>query len=397
MNGCMHTKQVTGWQEKGKYRMKNNGKREFLSLLGILVGFVVVMTGIARSADMGEETRIHRIEVMSRYENLDGTEYEEVVEESDITGEVKQQEEELKQISIKKLTSQIKGFTIQWKKTEDKISGYQIAYSTGKDPEAKKAVRKNVGNTKTKYSVKKLKGNQQYYVWIRSFLTVDGEKVYSQWSKTKSVTTDAYLVAVDAGHQSRANVAKEPNGPGSSVMKMKVTGGTQGRFTNQTEYALNLSVAKKLKEIFEKRGYKVLMIRESNNVNISNVERAKIANKNKADVFIRIHANGSENFNANGAMTICQTSQNPYCKATYKKSRKLSDCVLNGIVKNTGCRKEGVWETDTMTGINWCQVPVTIVEMGYLSNQKEDRLLATDSYRKKMAVGIADGIDEYFK
>ena len=377
--------------------MKNNGKREFLSLLGILVGFVVVMTGIARSADMGEETRIHRIEVMSRYENLDGTEYEEVVEESDITGEVKQQEEELKQISIKKLTSQIKGFTIQWKKTEDKISGYQIAYSTGKDPEAKKAVRKNVGNTKTKYSVKKLKGNQQYYVWIRSFLTVDGEKVYSQWSKTKSVTTDAYLVAVDAGHQSRANVAKEPNGPGSSVMKMKVTGGTQGRFTNQTEYALNLSVAKKLKEILEKRGYKVLMIRESNNVNISNVERAKIANKNKADVFIRIHANGSENFNANGAMTICQTSQNPYCKATYKKSRKLSDCVLNGIVKNTGCRKEGVWETDTMTGINWCQVPVTIVEMGYLSNQKEDRLLATDSYRKKMAVGIADGIDEYFK
>ena len=377
--------------------MKNNGKRAFLSLLGILVGFVVVMTGSVQSADAGEENRMHRIEVMSRYENLDGTEYEETVEGADITGDVKQQEEELKQISIKKLTSQIKGFTIQWKKTEDKISGYQIAYSTGKDPEAKKAVRKNVGNTKTKYSVRKLKGNQQYYVWIRSYLTVDGEKVYSQWSKGKTVKTDAYLVAIDAGHQSRANTKKEPNGPGSSEMKVKVTGGTQGKFTGQTEYELNLAVAKKLKAVLEKRGYKVLMIRESNDVNISNVERAQIANKKKADVFIRIHANGSDNSGANGAMTICQTSQNPYCKATYKKSRKLSDCVLNGIVKNTGCRKEGVWETDTMTGINWCQVPVTIVEMGYLSNQKEDRLLATDSYRKKMAVGIADGIDEYFK
>ena len=377
--------------------MKNNGKRAFLSLLGILVGFVVVMTGSVQSADAGEENRMHRIEVMSRYENLDGTEYEETVEGADITGDVKQQEEELKQISIKKLTSQIKGFTIQWKKTEDKISGYQIAYSTGKDPEAKKAVRKNVGNTKTKYSVRKLKGNQQYYVWIRSYLTVDGEKVYSQWSKGKTVKTDAYLVAVDAGHQSRANTQKEPNGPGSSEKKVKVTGGTQGKFTGQTEYELNLAVAKKLKTVLEKRGYKVLMIRESNDVNISNVERAQIANKKKADVFIRIHANGSDSPGANGAMTICQTSQNPYCKATYKKSRKLSDCVLNGIVKNTGCRKEGVWETDTMTGINWCQVPVTIVEMGYLSNQKEDRLLATDSYRKKMAVGIADGIDKYFK
>ena len=383
--------------QKGKHNMKNNGKRAFLSLLGILVGFVVVMTGSVQSADAGEENRMHRIEVMSRYENLDGTEYEETVEGADITGDVKQQEEELKQISIKKLTSQIKGFTIQWKKTEDNISGYQVAYSTGKNPEAKKAVRKNVGSKKTKYSVRKLKGNQQYYEWIRSYLTVDGEKVYSQWSKGKTVKTDAYLVAIDAGHQSRANTKKEPNGPGSSKMKVKVTGGTQGKFTGQTEYELNLAVAKKLKAVLEKRGYKVLMIRESNDVNISNVERAQIANKKKADVFIRIHANGSDSPGANGAMTICQTFQNPYCKATYKKSRKLSDCVLNGIVKNTGCRKEGVWETDTMTGINWCQVPVTIVEMGYLSNQKEDRLLATDSYRKKMAVGIADGIDEYFK
>ena len=377
--------------------MKNNGKRAFLSLLGIFVGFVVVMTGSVQSADTDEETRMHRIEVMSRYENLDGTEYEETTEGADLTGDVEQQEEELEPISIKQLTSQIKGFTIQWKKTEDNISGYQVVYSTGKDPEAKKAVRKNVSKSKAKYSVKKLKGNQQYYVWIRSYLTVDGEKVYSQWSKAKNVKTDAYLVAVDAGHQSRANTQKEPNGPGSSEKKVKVTGGTQGKFTGQTEYELNLAVAKKLKTVLEKRGYKVLMIRESNDVNISNVERAQIANKKKADVFIRIHANGSDNSGANGAMTICQTSQNPYCKATYKKSRKLSDCVLNGIAKNTGCRKEGVWETDTMTGINWCQVPVTIVEMGYLSNQKEDRLLATDSYRKKMAVGIADGIDEYFK
>ena len=216
-------------------------------------------------------------------------------------------------------------------------------------------------------------------------------------SPVSAAKTTTKVVCIDAGHQAKANLEKEPIGPGAKTTKFKVTGGTGGLWTKQTEYSLALKVAKKLKKILKKRGYKVIMCREKNDVNMSNSERAAIANEAKADVFIRIHANGAANKSVNGAMTICQTKKNPFNAGLYSKSKLLSEKVLDGVVAKSGCKKQYVWETDTMSGINWAQVPVTIVEMGYLTNEAEDRALNTSSYQKKMAEGMADGIDEYFK
>jgi N-acetylmuramoyl-L-alanine amidase len=57
----------------------------------------------------------------------------------------------------------------------------------------------------------------------------------------------------------------------------------------------------------------------------------------------------------------------------------------------------GIYETDNLTSLNYCDMPATVLSVGFLSNENDDIALSTEEYRKKVAGGIAKGIDDYFQ
>lgn len=207
------------------------------------------------------------------------------------------------------------------------------------------------------------------------------------------------IIVIDAGRQGEKNVMEEPIGPDASQMVAGMAEGAVGAHSGVAEHQLCLDVALLLRDRLIQRGYSVVMIRETANVDISDKARAAIANKYNAAAYVRIFANGSEDANIRGGMAVCQSPKNPYppCAATYADSRLLAEEILNAYCDNTGMRHLSVGESDDEVGINWSQVPTMMLKMGFMTNESDDMFMALDYFKQKAADGIADGIDAYME
>lgn len=211
-----------------------------------------------------------------------------------------------------------------------------------------------------------------------------------------SVASARYVVCVDPGHQETANNDPEPVGPGATKTKPKVTGGATGCITKQHEHDLALALALKLKSRLEARGVTVVLTRTTSAVDISNAQRARVANNANADLFVRIHADGNTNGDVRGLSTLYPAG-NDWVKPISAQSLVAAKAVHTAVLSTTGAVDRGVVDRADLSGFNYATVPSVLVECGFLSNPVEDKLLATAAYQDKLADGITRGIMAYLE
>lgn len=197
-------------------------------------------------------------------------------------------------------------------------------------------------------------------------------------------------IGIDPGHQEHANREQEPIAPNSKKTKDKVASGTQGVKTRVPEYQVNLEVSLQLRDALETLGCEVYMTRETNEVDISNLERAQMMNALGVDLVLRIHCNGSEKKSDRGiGLYVTKTGD------IAESSLAVAEALMPELIAATGAHNHGIHKRDTYTGQNWSTVPCVMVEMGYMSNPEEDVLLNDPEYQEKLVQGMVEGICAY--
>lgn len=226
-----------------------------------------------------------------------------------------------------------------------------------------------------------------------NLITPISASVYEEDEKIES-KNKSFIVCIDPGHQEKGDPKGEPVAPGSGNKKPRVSSGTAGIATKKAEHVVNLEAAMILKDLLVQKNYNVIMTRETAEVNISNAERAEIANNANANITIRIHCDSINDSGKTGATILVPAKNSQYTKNIYCESNKYAE-ILKKTLQSNNIKVNGVFERNDITGFNWSRVPVIILEMGFMSNYNEDRMLSDPKYQKLLMECVSESIDKY--
>ena len=199
------------------------------------------------------------------------------------------------------------------------------------------------------------------------------------------------LVCLDPGHGTPPAIGRqvEPIGPGSHVMKIKDGGGARG------EAAVALAIAVRARRLLLARGYRVAMTRTGPTIRLGNgngnIARARFCNRRHAALMVRIHADGSTDRSLHGVSTLVPGWHRGWTDDIYARSLRAGRALQKAVVRSTGSADRGIVQRSDLTGFNWANVPVVLVETGFLSNPTEARRLHTAAYQQRVAKGVSAG------
>jgi N-acetylmuramoyl-L-alanine amidase len=204
-------------------------------------------------------------------------------------------------------------------------------------------------------------------------------------------TLTAALICIDPGHGTPAAVGRQREriGPGSGVLKEKDGGGAAG------EAAVVLAIAKRTRALLLDHGYRVAMTRAGPTTTRGNVGRARFCNRRRAALMLRIHADGSADASRRGVSTLFPALRSGWTDDVYAPSRRAARLVQRQLVRATGAPNLGLVQRSDLTGFNWADVPVILVETGFLSNPVERRRLHAPAYQQRIARALAAGVSAF--
>ncbi|WP_010303400.1 N-acetylmuramoyl-L-alanine amidase family protein [Kurthia senegalensis] len=212
----------------------------------------------------------------------------------------------------------------------------------------------------------------------------------SHKQKKQKVMQRKPIIILDPGHQKNADLTKENISPKSDKQRAKQLPSAIGINTKKKESIVTLQFAKRLQKELEKKGYEVVLTRTKQDVQLSNKERALVANEKQATYVMTLHADASES--TRRGFYVATPAKQAVTLKKYKESEKLAVGVLRAVSKEDRVFEKGIFYRNENTVFNWSTAPSISIQLGFLSNVKDDKKMSNAIYLNELAKWIAKGV-----